>query len=421
MAYENFYFLFYKDLLFNISVLFFTIIIFLLIFKKYFYSLLDPFLIFMIFSSSGYALVFILFFYNQINYYYFIHFILTQLALTIGFLSFKPVNIVNINKKQKTNIKYMNISKNSKIVYFTSIIIYIFLNIFLYIKKGIPLFMESRLNATTDGYGLIASFINTTSIITLSVLSYKYLIKYKYNIIDYIFIFCYLIFTIFSGSKSLFLDSIFIFFYVTFYCSIKLDYLNYMDRFNKLSVKIFFIAFITLIFLLLLSHKDEIPLITIFNRVIMTGDVYMMAYVNNNIDKITGNFFNLSLPYKLIEVFKIDHEESIGSQLIKLVYGIESINGPNARHNIFGYVSFGYYGSIVFSFLIGLLIGFIRNKFIKYFKINIKSMILYVMILYNVLRIELDFNYAVFSYISIMFVYIVIFVISDLLTISLKK
>jgi len=403
---------------FNIFVVFFTMTTVLLIYKKNIYSLFDPLLYFLILSSAGYSVVFILFFSEDIKLYYVVHFLLTQISLILGFLLFKPVNLKRIRKPEQ--FFYLRISKRVKVIYLLSSFFYLISHLLLYAIKGIPLFMSSRLDATTGGFGFIASISSTTSVIILSYLSYKYLIGFKFKFFDYLISFSFIIFSILSGSKSTFIDAIFILFYVAYYISVKLSIPKIMQKFNKVSFKIFLLAITTLIVLTIL-FTNENPIIRIVFRIIMTGDIYMMSYVDDNINLIKGNFFNLFLPYRLVDILGLEHVRVIGNQLVAIVYGIEQNSGPNARHNVFGYVAFGYFGAIIFSFLLGTVMGFLRNKLIKLVKGNIESLMFFVLILSSVFSLETDINYAVFSYISKLIVFSLIYTVSSVFVGNKKR
>lgn len=418
MTYEHFAQLFLENFDFNLFIVFLTMTTVLLVYKKNIYSLFDPLLFFLIFSSAGYSVVFILFFSGYIKLFYVVHFLLTQVFLIFGFLLFKPVNLKKIRNAE--HFFYLRISKRVKVIYFLSSFFYLIAHLLLYTIKGIPLFMSSRLDATTGGFGFILSISSTTSVIILTYLSYKYLLGFKFKIFDYLISFSFIIFSILSGSKSVFISAIFILFYVAYFISVKLSIPKIMQIFNKVSFKIFLLAFITLIILTMLL-TDEHPLLRIVFRIIMTGDIYMMSYVNDNIILIEGRFFNLVLPYRLVDILGLEHVRVIGNQLVKIVYGIEQNTGPNARHNVLGYVAFGYFGAIIFSFLLGSIIGFLRNKLIKLVKRNIESLMIFVLILSSVFSLEADINYAVFSYISELIVFLLIYTLSSVLVENKKR
>jgi len=409
MPYEHFAVLFMENFEFNLSIVFLTVITILLIYKKYIYSLFDPILFFLIFSSSGYSVVFILFFSGDIEFEYVLHFLLTQIALIVGFLLFKPINLVKI--EQANSLFHLRISRDVKFIYYLSSFLYLLAHLILYMFKGIPLFMSSRLDATTGGFGFVSSISITTSIIVLSVLSYKFLLGLRFKFFDFLMSFMYICFSILSGSKSVFIGSAFIMFYVAYFIAVKMSIPAIIKIFNRAAMKIFFLAFIASVTTLFLI-SDENPLIKIIFRIIMTGDIYMMSYVDNNIELLEGNFFNLALPFRIVDILGLDQVRPIGNQLITIVYGTTANAGPNARHNVFGYVAFGYIGSILFSFCLGMIMGFIRNKLILLVKTNLRSLIFFSLIVSNVFTFEADFGLAVYNYISISLVYLIVYIFS---------
>lgn len=413
MTYEYFRLLFIENLVFNLLVTFITITIVLLIYKKHIYSLFDPLLFFLILSSAGYSVVFVLFFSGNIDFYYVLHFLLTQAFFILGFLFFKPVNLKKI--KPANNLCYLRITMRVKIIYYISAVLYIGINLFLYIVRGIPLFMTSKLDAMADGFGFVFSISLTVSLIILSILSYKFILGFKFNVFDYIIFLSYIIISLLSGARTIFIESIFVLFYVAYFISIKLANPKIMKRFNKIGIKLFLVTLVSL-FTLLFFISDENPIMTIIFRIIMTGDVFMMAYVDNNIEILEGNFLNLILPYKLAGLLNLEHVLVVGRQLMTIVY-LEDINsGPNNRHNILGYISFGYYGSLIFSLLLGMLVGFFRNKLIKIVKINLESLLVFILILSNVFILEMDLGLAIFKYISIFIIFTLIYSLSFIIT-----
>jgi len=248
MPYEYFSAVFFEDMWFNLFLIFMTISVVLFIYKKYIYSLYDPLFFFLIFSSAGYSVVFILFFSGHIATYYLIHFILTQLSLIIGFLLFKPVNFKKLKKPD--SLFYLRITQRVKIIYYISGVLYIFSHLVLYIIKGIPLFMHSRLDATTGGFGFILSISSTTIQIVLSILSYKYLLGFKFKFFDYVMSFSFVLFSLLSGSKSIFIGVVFILFYVAYFLSVKLSIPQIINKFNKIAKNTFILAVLSLFFLL---------------------------------------------------------------------------------------------------------------------------------------------------------------------------
>ena len=418
MSYEVFYLLFIDNFWFNLCIVFVTIMIYLLIFKKNIYSIFDPLFFYILLSSAGNSVVFILFLSGDIPHYYLYQFLLTEASFILGFFCFKPINLKKIHTAN--NFLSLRITKRIKLLYFISAVLYILSHLVIYIFKGIPLFMPSRLEAYIGGYGFMFSIQTTTQVVVLSILSYKLLLKLRYKLLDYIMIFLFVVFSILSGSRAVFLNIVFILFYVAYFLSIKMSYPQIMKKLNRISVKFFILAvFTTSVVLWFVKHEN--PFLTIAWRVIMTGDVYMMAYVNNNIEMIEGDFLTLVLPYKVVNMLGLDHVKNLGNQLIEIIYQAGLNIGPNARHNILGYVSFGYWGSLIFSFFIGILVGFLRNKLIKLLKLNLESLTIFVLILSPALSLPTDFAYGFFKYISELIVFIIIYTLSVIFSLEKSK
>lgn len=408
MPYEYFSELFFGDLFFNIILVAATMLVVFFIYRRHIYSIFDPLLYFLFFSSAGYSVVFILYFSGLISQYYLVHFLITQFSLIAGFLLFSPLKLdraVSVGQPMA-----FSMTLRVRTLYIVSSFLYLVSHAFLYSIKGIPLFMASRLDATTGGFGIVLSIMMVSSVVVIIVLAYKFLIGVKFSVLDWAMVLFYIVFSILNGSKSVFIDSAFVIFYVAYFLTFKMKDYIFIKKFNGISYKIIFLAAVALFLILLI--KGENPINHVIFRIIMTGDIYMMSYVDNNIQFLEGSFLSLTLPYKLVNLFNLEFFPVIGKQLLSIVYGVDINAGPNARHNIFGFVSFGYIGSVVFSFFIGLVMGFLRNRLIKLMKSNVESLIIFVLVVNNAFSLESDFNFAFFKFISLGFALVIIYALS---------
>ena len=107
------------------------------------------------------------------------------------------------------------------------------------------------------------------------------------------------------------------------------------------------------------------PILALSLRFIHSGDVYWYAYPNHVYLLVNGERWFTALFTDTLGLLRvIDWEqlpEAIGITLKNIHHPSDILQGPNARHNVFGLVYFGFYGSILFSFILGALLGFIRN------------------------------------------------------------
>lgn len=416
----------YEDFLFNVLLpniwicLFFVILSIsatLLIYKNYILSIFDPLFFNSILSGAAYSVVFILYYFGYIEPSYLYHFLISQLAYFVGFLCFRPIKF---NDSPFSNLGDLNITiltPRIKVLYILSGIIYVLANVFLYYYRGIPLFMPSRLEATKN-IGFIASINTTCSTIIAAILVYKLIVRSKFSLFDKIIFIFFIVVSVLSGSKAVFLGIIFIAFYVALYLNRKLNIFISIRKINK---KLFILFILILLFSAsVILIRGENPISVILFRILMTGDIYMMAYVNENLSIIQGNFISAVLPHKIREIIGVEYAPPIGMQLYDFLYNADIIAGPNARHNVFGLVYLGPIFSIFFSFFLGLIASFIRNKSIYIFRRNMEGMILYILLVMQAFSFETDFPLTVFNYFSYFItftpIYFISYVVSSVIT-----
>jgi hypothetical protein len=285
----------------------------------------------------------------------FIYFIFSELALILGFRIFYTELSLNKN--------YIICDESfSDLFYKFYLFLYVFLTLFSYMKLGIPLFKESRLETYQDagGTGVIARI---TPFMQTYILIYSYhSIKLKkHKILSYFTISITTIFMLLSGSRGGILQLMFTYYlYNLLMCRQKILLKKYIK----------FIVFGIIIVLLAAFLKSGANIIGtsigLVRRFIKQGDIYYMALPNWNIDKIVINnkiryFFQPILaPLRLLPYDK--ETLGIGFQLTYIVYPFfkESgiLIGPNSRPSIYLYLMFHYYG-VLFMFFFGMVLSFI--------------------------------------------------------------
>ena len=160
---------FYDVAINNIS-LFFSLLIFsfclhYFLFRSQVKSVLDPYFLAVISSVFCLTVVYLLYYTNNITFYLFISYNLTQFAFILGLFAFRRK--ITFDKKDGV---ITEISKHNSLVafYFFSLI-YIISQCFIYKLKGIPLFMESRLEtfASGGGTGVLGRISDISSVFSL--------------------------------------------------------------------------------------------------------------------------------------------------------------------------------------------------------------------------------------------------------------
>jgi oligosaccharide repeat unit polymerase len=373
---------FYAIVLNNVN-LFITIIIgsfilHYLVFRHQITSILDPYFLAVISSVFCTADVVLLYYTDNISHYVFSSYVLTQGAFFLGLytISFNKILLKLKNGKQP----HRNYSHGKTIIafYFFSFI-YLISQILIYVLKGIPLFMQSRLETFADGggSGVLGRITDVTAIFSLylffAVIDLK---KFTSSEIPKYLVLC-LIFVTFllSGSKGSFLVVFSVFWCYIIFAFIKNgDYMIFL-RILKTKMKFVVIASIAIVSLIIfIQSQSQIenpeerlnPIFALILRFVHSGDVYWYAYPNNVYLKIDGNrgfaaLFNDMLGFLRIYSWT-ELPEAIGITFKNIHHPSDIPQGPNARHNVFGLIYYGFFLSIIFSFILGLILGFVRNK-----------------------------------------------------------
>ena len=124
--------------------------------------------------------------------------------------------------------------------------------------------------------------------------------------------------------------------------------------------------------------------------------------------------------FRLVEWDKLP--SPFGMTLYKYHYpSIEIVSGANARHNIYGLFYFGYFGSILFSFSLGLTFSFFRNFLFRKLKHNTLFGLFYTLLYFGVLTLESDINLALFFLNSYLIGFVIIFVFAIMLFLIYKS
>lgn len=415
------------------------VIINFVIFRKYIYSIFDPFVLGLFSSSLAYSVVFILYFLNLISDYYFFSFIATQTAFFIGFLLVKPIDIKKVIRKSRvTKLEY---SLTAKYLYFISVILYVSSQLFVYYKVGIPLLMRSQLDTFVggSGFGMFNRILTVTSIVVTSITIYRiFFINKKssmYNFLNYLILSFIIVVAILSGSKSSVLSLVFIIFFVILF-NYKVNNKQNKEiikKMRKLQWKFFFIAIAAAIFIIFIqafvaygSDNSINPLISLVMRFVDTGDVYMYSYPNNFLAGMTHANPFIALFKDFLGMFRIlrwnEMPQHLGQQLYQTMFHTDAIKGPNARHNVFGLFYFGPVWSIYFSLILGIVVSFLRNKLYFLVPSTVMGMVIYILLAKFALGLEADPPYTLSNYNSIFVVFSIIYLVSFVLSnIQLKR
>lgn len=423
---------FYYEL-FNHTWLYFLLIfiianVYNIIFKKYCTSLLDPLATYLIAQVICTVTIIFMYIVNIMSSELFLYYIISQLLFIVGF----KVGSINIINKNICCISCKNFNEfNIKFIFITLVFLYIAVTSLIYYIEGIPILMDNRLDIFRDGTGsgLLGRIQSQLSII-LSGLAYPYLYISKSRLIKYIILAPVILVQILNGSKGA-VFGIAISAYVGMLFFKNMDNFNFYIKWKKSEFKFFSIAIIgfivtTFMFAYIEDSSKELYSLffPIFNRLAMSGDIFIMGFQENIIDKmnsvnvnpfyaIFGDFIGLVriLPYEKIP-------QALGNELHEYVNGVIENKGPNPIHNAFGYTYFGLIGGGIYCLIIGYIISSLRYKLSPINNKNFFSYCLFINLFINSISLSIDIRLGIQYFTNFLIICILIF---PLMFIPLKK
>lgn len=373
-------------------------IVYFIVFRETYISFLDP-LVFSLFTSMfGFALVVFLSLTNSIDNKYLINYLLTQFAYWIGFFLFKPLRIKSISSKYYA-VAFKDEAVLIKFFFLIVTVFYVTLQTASFVLVGIPLFMDSHVDtyANSGGLGFLGRLLDVLKPMEIFLLCYIFLHKenkifrgFTWLVLGFV-----MVSLIFSGSKSQFLligQILFIFFILNFAkTSINFKFIKKIEK-----IILFLGVFIVFgMFAIQLSQNENTSITKGFLfRLVESGDVYHFAYVKHTIEYLKGDnaflalFGNIFAAFRLVPREQIP--ESLGITLFNYYYVSDSTAGPNPRLNVFAYVYYGFIGSIIFSFIVGLFVGYIRNKLFFKLRKNVFAQLFYTVLYLQIMNFETD-------------------------------
>lgn len=402
MDWYSFGLLLYDNIPLYLVILTCSLLFYFLIFRKTYISFLDPLIFNLLYSVFGFSVVIFLYATQSIHARYLWSYLLTQAAFLTGLFWFKPLQKDRIIQTDKPIRRFEEEGILIRILFLVCSSVYVVVQLLSYKLVGIPLFMLSRVGAYADsgGLGLLGRIIDVLRPATIFMLIYLLLMPGKGSFLKvYLTIFTILLLLFFglSGSKSLFMSLGFIgFIYLLLNAGALREKFMSLRKYEGYILLVgFLFVFITIFVQLQNNSAPEDSSVNIFlYRLVASGDTYYFSYPDGVIETINGSKGFLALFGDIFSVLRIVPRENqpavLGVQLFQYYYDADLIAGPNARQNVFGYVYYGFYGSILFSFAIGYVLSLLRNRLFFNLKQNVLGQILFMYLYLNMTFVETD-------------------------------
>lgn len=358
-------------------ILLFMLLFYFLVLRKQIYSVFDPLALATLFTAFGAADVVFLWWRDLIEPRFLVEFVSTEGAFLVGFLLFRPIS------QDERKVSRANVLDDRFIsaLYVVSSVTFIVVQLITYAVRGIPLLSASRLefNATANGLGALERVLNVSWFVTCYLLVYRtfYQMRIKQwpRVWDVGIAVCLAISALLSGSKSAILPAVFALFYFKFFHGGKLAGSRAeltLRRLQKSIVIAGVAGAMGVIMVQISSGAIGAAVYALYERFASAGDVYFMAYPGGVIDSLPGNAGFLAVFGSLLSMFRLlpptALPENLGFRLYRAIYGFDAFVGPNPRHNVFGVVYFGAIGAVLYSFALGLIVGFVRNRMARFIR-----------------------------------------------------
>lgn len=334
----------------------------MLFYKKIYVDIFDPLFVMLLSILFADSILFLMYINNLfINKLYFSQALISEIFFLIGLCLFKDKVITF--EYDKYNIE---IIKNE--LYIIYGVLFVFFTCSFYFFYGIPILSGNNHLVATMHAGVVIRPLTAIKMIFL-VLWMDRLLHKKIDAIPMGGIF--ISSCIMNGSRGEIVMIAFAAFFLKcfYYKYTKCKIFNYKKI--KYSL-IFLIISVILISIYIQFSEGErnfgLIIATFLFRLSVTGDIFGYIYASDIGEILYKNYNYIDFIINPImnTLHMIPSDETIpgiGYQILQLINNNNLIeSGPNARHNVMGWISFGYLGSFVYSFFIGGCISFICRK-----------------------------------------------------------
>jgi hypothetical protein len=357
MNYSEFYALFELEPIRNILILLALILLYYYIFKNP--SLFSPIMLGTIAHAAACFCVVLMYIENVIDIKFFYLFIATEFSYLFGY------RLSTFFIPQFKNKTYIRDPKPIFILYYYIhfTLLFIVQIIVLYSVGIVALKNISRLTSFKD-IGYLSWLYDGLLLSAPYVLFLKrYKIKKSYS--DFIVMLFIFSAFLLKGARS---DALYILWGGYFvYKGYKL--VNFKKILFKISLIVLIVVFFATAISLKMHDSDTSIVKTLWTRTLAFGDVFFMGlnepFLNKlgHIDAMSYLFSPIYSVFAKLGIISPPDKTKIGFELYEYHYKVFAEIGPNARHNILGYILFGFYGAIVFSLICGVILGVSSSLF----------------------------------------------------------
>ncbi len=334
--------------------------------RRHIFSFFDPLFYFLVVNET-FCIADVLFMhqYGLIETRYLVNYLLTEGALLAGILQFSP------RLPQATRSASGSPSATLSAFFKLGFPAFLLINLVVYALRGIPLFLESRtvVFAIGGGFGLLR---RVSDVLLIVIIYYLLdLLRYRrWRLIEWGALTSLLMVQVLSGAKVAVLNLVFMIALFNYYKgSLKSAGALRADRLIK-RLTIAAIAALLLVSQVQsgdqsISGRQVNVLGQVAARLVMNGDAFIYAYPDQGIESFPSRNPLGAMFREYLTFLRVAPPEALpkhlGSQITSHFLNEQSTFQTNEKHNLVGYLYFGFWGSLLYSYLLGTLIGAIRH------------------------------------------------------------
>jgi len=348
-----------------------SFLLYVLIFRHYVFSLFDPMAFDLIYSCIGFAEVVFLFWIGEIENYYFLSYLSTQMAFFAGILMFGRFHKIKnqIPRTRNLSIKTGLNRPLTQIIFAISVLLFLQSVASEWIKNGIPMLkaVSTIEDQPETGMNLLQriSYVATPIGIILSML-YCTIGTKKMRWIGGLVLFLIALISASSGAKQGIISMVFYLGFVIVYLQAN----GYKEHIVLIKNRnfLFLVAVFVTVLIIRIKYSDQFinAIYYLQFRLLLSGDAFIMGYPHGVIGKLPEYNWAYGLfsgPLRQLHIVPSnDLPPAIGYELYWYHNPQSSLLiGPNSRHNIIGARYLNMQGAIIYSGILGIIYGKTRS------------------------------------------------------------
>jgi hypothetical protein len=334
--------------------------------RRHFFSVIDP-LFYMLIVNETFCIADVLFMFHfgMIDTRIAVNYLLTESALFIGILQFGAIT------RSASPLPLPATGRPAlalRVVCGLSLVSFVALNLLVYAERGIPILQVSRLEIyRKQGWGILDRLFDVFLVIIIYYLM-DVLRRRRWKPLEWSSLLIVVAIEILSGAKIAVLELFFMAGLAGYFTGTAKTYFSLRSKYFRIGLLLAITgAFAVVTIQRNGMEQDEQQLSSLdmlVIRLVTSGDAFILAYPNGYVEQLDGRNPLGAVLKEYLTTFRIARPEElpthIGVQISEHFTGNGDESQTNAKHNLFGFVYFGFWGSILYSYLVGSLIGLVR-------------------------------------------------------------